>query len=79
MRYSLCKTHSETTLCSIFVSRNRLVLVTHVNVSLVDLNEMQFSEPLILQFRGRVCELSKQKFSSNVIEKVCLTLNICMP
>ncbi|KAL0635529.1 hypothetical protein Q9L58_005460 [Maublancomyces gigas] len=34
-----------------------------------DLNETQFSEPLILQFRGRVCELSKQKFSSNVIEK----------
>lgn len=52
--------------------------MTRVNVSLVDLNEMQFSEPLILQFRGRVCELSKQKFSSNVIEKVCLTLNICM-
>lgn len=79
MRYSLYKIHSETMLCSIFVSRNRLVLMIHVNVSLVDLNEMQFSEPLILQFRGRVCELSKQKFSSNVIEKVCLTLNICTP
>ncbi|KAI5841910.1 armadillo-type protein [Morchella snyderi] len=36
---------------------------------ILDLNEPMFSEPLILQFRGRVCELSKQKFSSNVMEK----------
>lgn len=78
MRYNSSKTHSETTLCNISVSGNYLILVIHVNVSLVDLNEMQFSEPLILQFRGRVCELSKQKFSSNVIEKVRLTIDACM-
>ncbi|PUU72262.1 armadillo-type protein [Tuber borchii] len=36
---------------------------------ILDLADPMLSEPLILKFRGRVCELSKQKFSSNVIEK----------
>jgi hypothetical protein len=35
----------------------------------VDLGEPQLSEPVILQFCGMLCELAKQKFSSNVIEK----------
>lgn len=36
----------------------------------VDLGEPKLSEPVILRFAGRVCELARQKFSSNVIEKV---------
>ncbi|KAI0009310.1 ARM repeat-containing protein [Xylariaceae sp. FL0662B] len=36
---------------------------------IIDLNESVFTEPLILQFRGKVCQLSRHKFSSNVIEK----------
>ena len=37
----------------------------------MDLGEPTFTNPLCLSFRGKVCALSKQKFSSNVIEK-CL-------
>jgi hypothetical protein len=35
----------------------------------VDLGEPKLSEPVILQFCGMLCDLAKQKFSSNVIEK----------
>ncbi|TVY84508.1 Pumilio domain-containing protein [Lachnellula suecica] len=38
---------------------------------ILDLNEPIFTEPLVAMFQGRVPQLSKQKFSSNVIEK-CL-------
>jgi len=38
---------------------------------ILDLNEPIFTEPLVAMFQGRVGQLSKQKFSSNVIEK-CL-------
>lgn len=38
---------------------------------ILDLNEPVFTEPLVGMFKGRVGQLSKQKFSSNVIEK-CL-------
>jgi hypothetical protein len=38
---------------------------------ILDLNEPIFTEPLVGMFAGRVGQLSKQKFSSNVIEK-CL-------
>jgi hypothetical protein len=36
----------------------------------VDLNENKFTGPLCSTFSGHVVQLSKQKFSSNVIEKV---------
>lgn len=36
---------------------------------ILDLNEMSFTTPLCLNFQGHISELSKQKFSSNVIEK----------
>lgn len=36
---------------------------------ILDLGEPKLSEPVILQFCGMICELAKQKFSSNVIEK----------
>ncbi|OAG11068.1 ARM repeat-containing protein [Paraphaeosphaeria sporulosa] len=36
---------------------------------ILDLNEMSFTTPLCLNFQGHIAELSKQKFSSNVIEK----------
>jgi len=38
---------------------------------ILDLNEPIFTEPLVAMFQGKVGQLSKQKFSSNVIEK-CL-------
>lgn len=38
---------------------------------IIDLNEPAFTEPLVKQFRGKIGELSRHKFSSNVIEK-CL-------
>ncbi|KAI0843347.1 ARM repeat-containing protein [Hypoxylon sp. FL0890] len=38
---------------------------------IIDLNETTFTEPLILQFRGKISQLSRHKFSSNVMEK-CL-------
>ncbi|KAK8171157.1 armadillo-type protein [Phyllosticta citrichinensis] len=36
---------------------------------ILDLQEEGFTVPLCQSFRGRVCQLSKQKFSSNVMEK----------
>jgi len=36
---------------------------------ILDLNEPLFTTPMCEGFRGRIVELSKQKFSSNVIEK----------
>lgn len=36
---------------------------------ILDLNEPSFTTPLCLNFQGHIAELSKQKFSSNVIEK----------
>ena len=36
---------------------------------IIDLQEKDFTDPLCLSFQGQVCLLSKQKFSSNVIEK----------
>jgi hypothetical protein len=39
----------------------------------VDLAEPHFTEPLCQSFRGNVAALSKQKFSSNVIEKCIRT------
>ena len=41
---------------------------------ILDLNDNRFSDAVIRQFAGNVCALSVQKFSSNVIEKVCYTL-----
>ena len=38
---------------------------------ILDLNDNRFSDAVIRQFTGNVCALSVQKFSSNVIEKVC--------
>ncbi|SPO05724.1 related to Drosophila pumilio protein and Mpt5p protein [Cephalotrichum gorgonifer] len=38
---------------------------------IIDLNEPAFTEPVVHQFRGHVSQLSRHKFSSNVIEK-CL-------
>lgn len=38
---------------------------------IIDLNELMFTEPAVQQFRGRITQLSRHKFSSNVIEK-CL-------
>ena len=36
---------------------------------ILDLGDPIYSEPVIKRFLGKVCLLSKQKFSSNVIEK----------
>ncbi|PVI08638.1 ARM repeat-containing protein [Periconia macrospinosa] len=36
---------------------------------ILDLNDPSFTNPLCHGFRGKIAELSKQKFSSNVIEK----------
>lgn len=38
---------------------------------ILDLNEPAYTEPLVMMFQGSVSALSRQKFSSNVIEK-CL-------
>ncbi|KAH8678117.1 armadillo-type protein [Xylariales sp. PMI_506] len=38
---------------------------------IIDLNEPSFTEPLVGKFGGKICALSRHKFSSNVIEK-CL-------
>lgn len=38
---------------------------------IIDLNEPSFTEPVVTMFRGCVSQLSRHKFSSNVIEK-CL-------
>ncbi|KAI9053933.1 hypothetical protein LZ554_002877 [Drepanopeziza brunnea f. sp. 'monogermtubi'] len=58
------------------ISNNAYVLVqdpfgNYVVQYILDLNEPTFTEPLVAMFQGRVGQLSKQKFSSNVIEK-CL-------
>lgn len=58
------------------ISNNAYVLVqdpfgNYVVQYILDLNEPVFTEPLVAMFQGRVSQLSKQKFSSNVIEK-CL-------
>ncbi|CZS99797.1 hypothetical protein WAI453_003547 [Rhynchosporium graminicola] len=58
------------------ISDNAYVLVqdpfgNYVVQYILDLNETLFTEPLVAMFAGRVPQLSKQKFSSNVIEK-CL-------
>jgi hypothetical protein len=58
------------------ISNNAFVLVqdpfgNYVVQYILDLNEPVFTEPLVRMFAGRVAQLSKQKFSSNVIEK-CL-------
>ncbi|KAA8573651.1 hypothetical protein MFRU_001g03850 [Monilinia fructicola] len=58
------------------ISNNAFVLVqdpfgNYVVQYILDLNEPIFTEPLVAMFAGRVPQLSKQKFSSNVIEK-CL-------
>lgn len=58
------------------ISNNAYVLVqdpfgNYVVQYILDLNESIFTEPLVAMFKGRVGQLSKQKFSSNVIEK-CL-------
>jgi len=42
---------------------------------ILDLNDNRFSDAVIRQFTGNVCALSVQKFSSNVIEKVGITLS----
>ncbi|KAF2688636.1 ARM repeat-containing protein [Lentithecium fluviatile CBS 122367] len=36
---------------------------------ILDLNDPGFTTPLCMSFQGKIAELSKQKFSSNVIEK----------
>ena len=38
---------------------------------IIDLNESSFTEPVVHMFQGRIGQLSRHKFSSNVIEK-CL-------
>jgi hypothetical protein len=58
------------------ISNNAFVLVqdpfgNYVVQYILDLNEPVFTEPLVAMFQGRVGQLSRQKFSSNVIEK-CL-------
>jgi hypothetical protein len=44
---------------------------------ILDLNDPSFTNPMCVGFAGKVAELSKQKFSSNVIEKCirCADLN----
>lgn len=58
------------------ISNNAVTLVqdpfgNYVVQYILDLNEPVFTEPLVGYFKGRVGQLSRQKFSSNVIEK-CL-------
>lgn len=58
------------------ISNNAYTLVqdpfgNYVVQYILDLNEPIFTEPLVHMFKGRVGQLSRQKFSSNVIEK-CL-------
>jgi len=58
------------------ITENAVTLVqdpfgNYVVQYIIDLNEAAFTEPLVAQFSGRICQLSRHKFSSNVIEK-CL-------
>ncbi|ORX71983.1 hypothetical protein DL89DRAFT_291239 [Linderina pennispora] len=60
------------------VIANALTLVqdpfgNYVVQYVLDLNNTEFSEPLIKKFIGHICGLSVQKFSSNVMEK-CIRL-----
>ncbi len=66
-----CKTLLAIMLFSISVRQNKLICMSQVADGLtVDLNEPAFTDPLCHGFRGHIPALSKQKFSSNVIEKV---------
>ncbi|KAF2810643.1 uncharacterized protein BDZ99DRAFT_386224 [Mytilinidion resinicola] len=56
------------------ITANSITLVqdpfgNYVVQYILDLNEADFTQPLCMGFRGQVAALSKQKFSSNVIEK----------
>lgn len=42
---------------------------------IIDLNEPAFTEPVVAMFRNRISQLSRHKFSSNVIEK-CLRCSL---
>ncbi|ORY64431.1 armadillo-type protein [Pseudomassariella vexata] len=58
------------------ITENALRLVqdpfgNYVVQYIIDLNESTFTEPLVVMFTGKVAQLSRHKFSSNVIEK-CL-------
>ena len=64
------------------ITRNAFALVqdpfgNYVVQYILDLNEPAFSQPLAQSFLGKVATLSKQKFSSNVIEKVGATTQTC--
>ena len=54
-----------------FLEAHRFQVVQYI----LDLNDNRFSDAVIRQFSGNVCALSVQKFSSNVIEKVCFLSN----
>jgi hypothetical protein len=58
------------------ITENAVALVqdpfgNYVVQYIIDLNEPKYTEPIVIQFRGRISVLSRHKFSSNVIEK-CL-------
>jgi len=58
------------------ITNNAVTLVqdpfgNYVVQYIIDLNQEVFTEPVVRQFGGRICALSKHKFSSNVVEK-CL-------
>lgn len=43
----------------------------------LDMSNPRFSDAIIRQFLAHVCHLATQKFSSNVMEKVCQPVNDC--
>ncbi|KAJ4289718.1 hypothetical protein N0V90_011048 [Kalmusia sp. IMI 367209] len=51
------------------VGDNCVIVGNYVVQYILDLNDVNFTTPLCLGFQGHIAELSKQKFSSNVIEK----------
>ncbi|OIW27288.1 ARM repeat-containing protein [Coniochaeta ligniaria NRRL 30616] len=58
------------------ITENAVALVqdpfgNYVVQYIIDLNDPKYTEPIVIQFRGRISQLSRHKFSSNVIEK-CL-------
>ncbi|KAI9749933.1 MAG: hypothetical protein M1835_001469 [Candelina submexicana] len=64
------------------ISANAFALVqdpfgNYVVQYILDLNEPAFTDPLCHGFRGHISALSKQKFSSNVIEKCLRTADPC--
>ena len=75
MRLPLFKIRLGITLSNIFVSADLPIAAfsSTTNTVAVDLSEPHFTEPLCQTFRGNVPALSKQKFSSNVIEKCIRT------